>query len=327
MKDFLSKQTFVLVMLVGCTVFAPGLQAAEEDLPETADVIFLKDGSRRVGKLAGQDGDMLRIQIRIIPGQPSATVGIPRSEVERIEFADDEERDEFLRRAEVADLLLAARYWGVGERFLEITGSPAARVGLRYAELLLATDNRAIRERALDLYRRIESSAWNENDRAAARRGRLRAMIATGNAAEAVAEARELAEAAEEPFVLIEAKYILASVAARELKDLEESNPRWEEDIFVRPERSRLYNESIDLFLFAPLFFGSDVEPAARGLWGAMEIYLASGDMMPAMETARDLLALYPGTPQAARAEEYLATLPEEIINQDNEKEARETIE
>jgi tetratricopeptide (TPR) repeat protein len=324
----ISRSLFMVLqaVLMVCIVSAPPLQAQEE-LPETADVVFLKDGSRRVGRLVTQQGDMLQMEIRILPGQPPAKIGIPRAEVERIEFADDEERDEFLRQAEVRDLMLAARYWGVGERFLDITGSPAARVGLRYAELLLANENPATRERALELYRRIEENAWSETDKAAARRGRLRAMIATGRASEAVDEARELADTAEEPFVLIEAKYIMASVAARELQDLEEANPRWEEDIFVRPERARLYNEALDLFLFAPLFYGSDVEPAARGLWGALEIYRDSGELVPAMETARDLLALYPGTPQANKAEEFLTSLPEEIINQDNEKEARETIE
>jgi len=316
---------FRWVLILACASMPP--LVAEEDLPESLDVLFLKDGSRRAGKLIGQDGDMLRVQVRILPGQPAATLGIPRAEVERIEFADDEERDEFLRRAEVEDLLLAARYWGAGERFLDITGSPAARIGLRYADLLLASDNRATKERALELFRRIETTAWSEQDKADARRGRLRAMIATGNAADAVEEARQLADTAEEPAVLIEAKYILASVAARDLRDLEEANPRWEEDIFVRPERARLYEEALDLFLFAPLFYGSDAGPSARGLWAVLEIYRDAGELVPAMETARDLLALYPGTSQAQRAEQFLTTLPEDILNQDYEKEARETIE
>lgn len=319
-----------LILAVCCCVAAlqaPASAQNEADLPESADVVFLKDGSQRVGRLTGQDGDLLRMQVRIMAGQPSATVTIPRAEVERIEFADDPGRDDFLRKAEARDLIQAARYWGAGERFLDITGSPAARVGLRYAELLLASENAATKERALDLYRQIEKTAWSDSDKAAARRGRLRAMIATGRAADAVAEARDLADSAEEPYVLIEAKYILASVATRQLRDLEEANPRWQEDIFVRPERARLFNESLDLLLFAPLFYGSDIEPAARGLWGAVEVYRDAGELIPAMETARDLLALYPGTPQAQNAEKFLATLPDEIRSQDHEKEARETIE
>jgi hypothetical protein len=325
MKSFLRPVLHLLLVLL--PLFC--VTAQEEppaDAPEDVDVLFLRNGTTRQGTLLGVEGDLFRLRVQVLPGQPSATIGIPRSEVVRIEFASDEERERFLREATVADILTAARYWGAGERFLDLPRSPAARVGLRYAGLLLDSGNPATQERALDLFRQIETQAWSPEDRAAARRGRLRALIATGRAAEAVAEAEELAETAEDPAVLIEAKYILASAAAEDLRLLLEANPRWEEDVFVRPERHRLYHAALDLFLFPYLFFGSEIEPASRGLWAAIEIYQQAGEFIPAMEAARDLLVLYPGTPAAERAQAFLESLPDEIKSLDHEKDAQASL-
>lgn len=297
--------------------------ATDEALPEDTDVIFLKDGSTRAGRIQGLDGDVLRIQRQVLPGQPTATITIPRAQVERIEFAHDPEREALITQETFDDLLLAARYWGAAERFLEIPRSPAARIGLRYAALLLKSGNPATRERALQLFRDIEARAWSPEDKAEARRGRLRALIATGRAQEAIAEAEELANTAEDPAVLIEAKYILATAASTQLRTLEDANPRWQEDRFIRPERHRLYNEALDLYLFPCLFFGSMAEPSARGLWAATEIYHTAGEFQNAAETARDLIAFYPESPEAAKAKELLQSLPQDIQNHDQEHEAR----
>lgn len=316
---------FALCFALG---FSAHAEESPEDLPpEDADVFFMRDGSQQVGRFHSADEAVFRISRQVMPGQPSAVVTIPRENVERVEFAADPEREAFLLSAEVADLMLAARYWGVGERFLDLPRSPAARVGLRYAGLLLESGNPATRERALSLYEEIEKRAWSPEDRAEARRGRLRGLIATGRAAEAVAEAEELALTSEDPAVLIEAKYILATAASTQLRELEEANPRWEEDRFIRPERARLYHESLDLFLYPVLFHGSVIDPSARGLWAVTEIYRDGGELLAAAETARDVLALYPDTPQASQAQSFLESLPEEITQIDQEYEARQRLE
>lgn len=300
---------------------------ADSEEPVAADVLILRNEMRRVGKLVDFDDQYFRIQVQIVEGQPPATISIPREEVVRIEFAEDPEMEEFFAQATGADLMEAARFWGAGERFLSQPRSAAARVGIRYAELLLSSGSPVFMQRAYDLFSRIEREAWSPEDRAGARRGRLQAMIAMGNAREAVEEATELAEESEDPAVLIEAKFILATAADQELRELEEENPRWMEDPFVRPERERLFNEALDLYLHPYLFFGSETGPAARGLWAATELYYFAGEPAEAVESARDLVVLYPGTPQAERAADFLESLPEEFTQQDHEKDAQETID
>jgi hypothetical protein len=180
---------------------------------------------------------------------------------------------------------------------------------------------------ALAVFSEIEKLSWSDDDTTLARQGRLRAMVATGDAASAVTEALELAKVSEDPAVLVEAKFILAEAADKQLRKLIEDNPRWEEDVNVVPERARLLNEALDLYLFPYLFFGSETQAATRGLWGAIGVHDFLGDKVLAREAARDLVAIYPGTPQARLASDFLATLPEEITSQDAERDAREDLQ
>jgi len=152
-------------------------------------------------------------------------------------------------------------------------------------------------------------------------------MVATGNAAGAVGEAAELAKESEDPEILIEAKFILAEVVQAQLKKLVEDNPRWYEDALIRPEYHRLANEALDLYLYPYLFYGSETDAAARGLWGAITIYEFVGDRHNALESARDITALYKETRYAKLAGDYIAGLPEATQQQDNEKEAQDEAE
>lgn len=306
---------------------APSSANTEELLPEDADVFFMRDGSQRVGRLIGVDENQFRLQRQVLPGQAAATISMPRDQIERVVFASSADREQFLAAGESADVLLAARYWGAGERYLDLPRSPSAQVGLVYASLLLGSGNPATRERALEIYRLIEDKAWSPEDRATARRGRLRALIATGRAQEAIAEAEELAHSSEDPAVLIEARYILATASATQLREIEEANPRWEEDRFIRPERIRLYNEALDRFLYPVLFHGSVIEPSARGLWAVIELYQDGSEVPAALEVARDLLSLYPETPEAEKARTFISQLPAEITQYDQENEARQRLD
>jgi hypothetical protein len=90
----------------------------------------------------------------------------------------------------------------------------------------------------------------------------------------------------------------------------------------VKPEHDRLYNEALDLYLHPYLFLGSETEAASRGLWGAVQIYRFGGADTDAVESARDLALLYPGTRYAAMAKDYLDKLPPELKKQDAEKDA-----
>jgi len=281
----------------------------------------MTNGSRRSGRVVGVDDKFYRLLVTLAPGSPPATVSVQRGDVSSIDFAQDPARDRILARPAPSDLLQLAEYWKSLQPFLAVPKSPAGPVGRTYAGLLLASGVPGNAETALGIFSQIERDTWDEADRTAAREGRLRTMIATGRANEAVEEAKKIAGLSEDPAVLIEAKFILASAAHGQLKKLEEDNPRWDQDIYIRPERARLYNEALDLYLYPALFFGSEIEPAARGLSGALEVYRFGGDTANAVETARDLVTLYPATSYAKAAGEYLASVPPDQLPAEPEKE------
>lgn len=287
------------------------------------DVLLMRNGDRRPGKIAGYDERLIRLQIQLPTGTGTATVSVPRSEVTSVQFASEGRISALVSAADPAKLNDLAQAWAAEERFLAMPNSPAAAAGIVYCDLLLRSQDPANAKKAAAIIEQIEKNAWNGDDRALAKQVKLRAMVATGKAKDAITEALQLAKDSEDPEILIEAKYILAQAAEAQLKKLEEENPRWQQDILVRPERSRLANEALDLYLYPYLFFGSDTQTAARGLWGAAGIYRHLGETGNALESSRDLVALYPNTPFAKLASEYIATLPPEITEQDNEKDAQ----
>lgn len=294
---------------------------------EVVDTLFMNDvnGSRRVGRVVGVDATTFKLEVPLAVGGTAgarATVGVPRAQVSRIEFAPNDNRDRLIAAPVPANLTALNIEWLRWQGFLAVPKSPAAAVGAAYGNALLATKDAKRAAEALAIFQRIEQEAWNDADIQAAKRGRLRAMVATGKAAEAVTEAVELSKVSEDPTVLIEAKYILAEAAAASLHQLVEDNPRWTEDPRVRPEYYRLYNEALDLYLHPYLFLGSETDAASRGLWGAVQAYRFGGDNENAVESARDLTTLYPGTSYAKLAKEYLDGLPDEQKNFDAEKDA-----
>lgn len=292
---------------------------------DVADTMFMKDaaGTRRVGHIAGIDANSFKVEVTLAAGGAKATVGVPRAQVSRVEFAPNPARDRLLASPIAANAAALGLEWRRWQPFLGVPRSPAAAVGNACAAALLTSGDPKQSERALELFKAIEQNAWNGADKAAAKQGRLRALVATGHAADAVAEATALAKDSEDPSVLIEAKFILAEATQAKLRKLVEDNPRWTEDPIVRPERDRLYNEALDLYLHPYLFLGSETDAASRGLWGAVQIYRFGGDNENAIESARDLTTLYTGTRYAALARNYLGGLPDALKKQDAENEAK----
>ena len=148
-------------------------------------------------------------------------------------------------------------------------------------------------------------------------------MIALGDVEAAVQEALAMAEESESAEILMDAKFVLATADFDALKKLVEEKPKWEEDDEVRPERNRMFHETIDKFLFPHLFHGSAEDAAARGLWSAVEVYRWAGEKEEARSRAGDLLALYPGTGYAGRAIQMLEQV--EAAEPEEEKEESST--
>ncbi len=297
------------------------------------DVLLLKNGTRRAGEIVSADATTIRLRVPLagpaatIPGAASATVGIPRADVESIEFNPDPAREERLRTVDPAKAYEVEIDWKRQEPWLSFPRSPAGAIGCVLGDLWVKSKDPTKATQALELFNRIEAQSWSDADKARAKQGRLRAMVALGRAEEAVEQAQKLAEESEDPEILIEAKNIMAQAAEKDLRNFLEENPRWEMDSNVIEERHRLYNRVLELYLYPALFFGSDTERSARGLWGAAGIYRLSNQTNLAIETARDIVTLYPDSPEATPAKQYLASLKPEELASDFEAEARKELQ
>ena len=294
------------------------------------DVILLKDGTNRVGEIDSADDSTLKLRVPLSGSSPqlrsgtaTATVSIPRADIEAIEFQPDPARDIRLRTATPDRTSAIESDWKLAEPWLSIPRSPAGSIGCTLAELLVASGDKNNALAAIDLFKRIEKDSWSSQDKIRAKQGRLRAMISVGRITDALAEAKQLAAETEDPEILIEANFIMAQAAEADFKAFLEENPRWEEDPYVINTRHELYNRVLELYLYPSLFFGSDDARAARGLWGAVGIYKLTQQIPLAIETARDIIALQPKRVEARLAEQYLATLKPEELASDFEAEAR----
>ncbi len=306
-------------ILIAVFVFGLGVLRAQEGAG--LDTLFMNDAgeTKRTARVLGADEKFLKIETKLGAGA-TAVVSVPRAEVRRIEFAPNPELDALLGNATAKELGQVALLWNRWQPFVGVPKSPAGRVANVYARLLLTSEDPAAAKQALAMLAEIEPKLWDDNERFTAKQNRLRAMVATGQAAAAIDEARELARDSEDPAVLIEAKFILAEAAHENLRKLIENNPRWEEDVNVRPERARLINDALDFYLYPYLFYGSETDAAARGLWGATEIYEFIGDGRNALESAKDITSLYPGSRFATQAAEVVAKESTNANEQSNDE-------
>jgi hypothetical protein len=193
------------------------------------DVLELKNGQRRPGKILSTDEKFIRLEIEV--ANPSAQVpppmvstAIPRADVQAIDFGAAPDREAVVRSAGVQDIPALEAYWSKFSPWLEMPRSPAGSIACALGNALLATKERRQADRALDLFTLIEEKSWQDSDKARAREGRLRAMTATGKAAQAIEEAKTLAAETEDPEILIEANYLMAQATAKEILSLQFSD-------------------------------------------------------------------------------------------------------
>ena len=296
------------------------------------DVLEMNTGSRRTGEILSVDEKYIRLGLDIpaqsgFASQSRPTVAIPRGDVRSIEFAKSPECEAALRSATIQDIPVLEAQWQKFSPWLEMPRAPAGAIACALGNAWLATKERRNAQKALELFTLVEEKSWQDADKARAREGRLRAMTATGRASKAIEEATALARETEDPEILIEANFLLALAADKQLRAFLKENPRWDIDHAVMDERNRLYNRVLELYLQPALFFGTGNDKAARGLWGAVGIYKTCDKESLAVETSRDILTFYPETQEATQAKAYLSSLKPEQLAADWESEAKKEIQ
>jgi hypothetical protein len=297
------RTALILILILGATCHAQ-------------DVLTLKNGSSRSGEIVTADETTLRLKVPLtstIPSQkvqPSAIVTIQLADIETIDFQAEKDLKDFLQSATPDQLKELEAHWSKFSRWLHFPRSPSGKIGCRLGELLIDSKKKSNAIRAVEIFERVEAEAWDTQDRTRARTGRIRASMVAGNLKAAIQEAGQIASQTENPSLMLESKLLMAEAAEKKFQAFLKENPRWKDDVLVIPERHRLYDEALALYLFPSLFYGSHCEQAAQGLWGAISVYQLSNESRLAVETARDLISFYPETRFAANARDFLAKAP-----------------
>lgn len=273
------------------------------------DVVHLKSGGAVQGKIAGfaKDQVYMKVVVRGKEGSGSSRRTIPLGKVAFIDFEPVAADEALLASPSPERLQEIIAVWQARKRHLGRPNSSAGAFALAAARLHVAEGSPLGARRALVLYDAVIAGDWNDARRITARQGRLRALMVSGEVDQAMEEADQLGKSAAEPAVQIEARYILALGSLAKLKELDVENPRWEDDDEIRPQRELLFHEVLDRFLYPYLFYGSREEEAARGLWGAIEVYLYANAKVQAVRCAEDIVALYPDSAYAEHSRQLLA--------------------
>ncbi|MEM9283371.1 MAG: hypothetical protein AAGA96_16230 [Verrucomicrobiota bacterium] len=277
------------------------------------DVIFLKSGQSAAADVEAITDKI--IVFRLLQGGRGESQSMPIEQVAYVEFEFEPGEEEAFARRDSLPLEEARKWWDFHFAHLHRPRSRTAAWGIACAQALLREQRESDSNEALRLFERIAERAWDEADIAAARQGRLQALIALGDLETATREARILSAETEDPALLIEVKHLLAQADFAKLEALEEEHPRWEEDDEVRPERNQLYHNTIDQFLWPYLFHAARDDAATRGLLAASEVYAFGGDFERAAAACLDLTRLYPKHELSEEAKQRLEQLQHELPN------------
>lgn len=284
-------------------------------LPASAqDTLILKNGRRAECQVLDFTAEAVKISFR--PAQAAAGAAaefraIPLDEVDYVELGalpgEAAARALAVKEGRSEPLL---EFWAKRVSWLGRPRCDAGELGLIYAELLSRKPSPDRLERALKVYQQIEAGDWSAERRGRAQAGRLRVMLRQGRTEEVRPMAEALLAKSGDPRVLIDLRHLLAETAAASLARLEIEHPRWTEEDELLPEHARLKNEALDGYLFPHLFYGTEEDLAARGLWAAVQLSLAQKDSAQASDWALDLTKLYPSSPESLAAAALLRKQP-----------------
>ncbi|NNE92993.1 MAG: hypothetical protein HKN23_15215 [Verrucomicrobiales bacterium] len=288
----------LLICFAAINCFPPSGQAG--------DVLHLKNGQAAEVKIESITDELLTYitEVKLPNGQTGiAKRTVPVEQINFIEFGPVPGELDVLEDPGTPTIEEIDAVWDKKFSNLHRPRSNAGKIGLMLGEALLRDEKSEFRwNRALELYDLIRETSWSAEDKAAARKGRLQALIRLGDIDTAIKEATQLASETEDATMLIEAKFVLAKADFERLQKLEEENPKWMEDDTILPERNRLYHTTVDQFLWPYLFHGTLEEQAARGLVAAGEVYRFAGKEDESKACFEDAVKLYPGTDAAEKA-------------------------
>ncbi len=271
------------------------------------DRVHLKDGRVAQGRLLNLAKPLISMELQLPGVRGSAKREFDAGLVDFIDFAPlPGEAEALANPAEPKQQDVLLQLWQQKSVHLPWPANNAGDIGLALADQLLKKTEPELIERAFRIYSLVEKDDWDNARRAKAKTGRLRSLIGLKRIDEAIKEAQIVARESEDPAVLIEAQIVIANADFEKLKRFDLDHPRWDQDDELTEERTQLYQQVLDQFLHTPLFHGSVEDRSAEALWQVVQVHQYNQEALPALERARDLVQLYPKTPQAAQAQNLL---------------------
>ena len=268
------------------------------------DTVRLKAGGTKTGNVTGINGQSAVLQVRT--GAGFVVVPIPLDQIERIDFDETPSIKALLARTEPPSIEQLRTLWRQQKPLLPLRGSSAGDVGIALGKASLTSSDAAILGEARTALEDVRKSDWNEANRTPAFDLDLQILIAKGR----TDEARKVAEdglKSSDPVLRVIASYVLAKACIAEYKVFLADNPRWDLDPLMQPRRNQLYQQVFDYLLIPYLDYGNQPDAAARSIWEMVQFYDFNGERELAVSAAQDITAIYPATPYAKSAAEFIA--------------------
>lgn len=264
---------------------------------EALDTLHMQDGVRVEGRIEGitHKTISLRIYVDLGKGQRGEVKRrISLAKVNYIEFGSGRREKEILKEGVGASIASLRKLWDHKATYLAQPRSNTGEVGLLLAKALLQTDSVYQWKDAMALYDLIEEKSWNEKDQVKARIGRMHGLVIQGRLKRCEVLARDIIKKNQFEVMCVEAHLVLGKIAFLRLKEVQEDNPRWQEDEEMRSRFELLCHESLDHFLDAYLFHPDMEDAAVRGLMEAAALYRFLGEDNKARECIEDAGQIMP---------------------------------
>jgi hypothetical protein len=204
-------------------------------------------------------------------------------------------------------------YWESRMATLRLAGSNASTTGLALAKSLRLTGETEAFDEAAKILEQIRTHELAKAPIELARAEQVTLdfcrLLKLGKADDCDKQAWKITEDPDNSDAMLLATAFLADRHFTELRNLEQTHPRWQEDDEVKPVRDRLYHLALDFSLYPSLFLGTREAESAVGLRRVVEIHRFTGDAPLLKNALEDLAALYPESTQAKETASWLARL------------------
>ena len=311
--SILAYMTLVCGNLQGAAPAAEEIEKFSRNRPEL-DEITWKDPARGAPlavRIIQSSGQAVVVEKTLATGLTIRN--IPMADLAGVSFKLTPPEVSLHREPKITSIPWLRVLWERRQATLRLTGSNVGETGLILAKSLRLSGEKESLQEALKILSQIRSQDLVKPriERAQAEQLTLQFIIAqkSGDMLETDRLAWEITEGTENQDGMILATAFLGDRHFANLKATEEEHPRWMDDDEVLPLRQRLYQLSLDFFLYPSLFLGTRETEASLGLKRASEVHQFTGSNALLKATLEDLAALYPETEAAKETAPLLTRL------------------